>query len=122
MIKAFKIVKTDADADIECWASGDLDMNDLMRLNYAELSWMIETCRRGIKQFCGIERGQARSEKARRNHIELTLRAFLRIEHHCFVKGISWFEATISIVRNAVRAYLLKPVYTLDPVNLYATA
>ena len=97
-------------------------MNNLMRLKYAEISWMIETYHRGIKQFCGIERCQARSERAQRNHIEMALRAFMRIEYHCFVKGISWFEAKISIVRDAVRAYLAKPIYTLQPINLYATA
>jgi hypothetical protein len=36
MIKVFKIVRTDA--DIEYWASSDLDMSDFMRLKYAELS------------------------------------------------------------------------------------
>ena len=82
-------------------------MSDLMRLKYAELSWMIETCHRGVKQFCGIE---------------LAVRAFLRIKCHCFVKGISWFEVKTSIIRNAVRAYLAKPIYTLDSINLYATA
>jgi putative transposase len=120
MIKVFKNVRTYD--DFEYWATNDLKMNDLIRLKYAELSWMIETYHRGIKQFCGIERCQARSERAQRNHIELALRAFLRLEYHCFVKGISWFEAKISIVRNAVRAYLAKPIYTLTPVNLYATA
>jgi hypothetical protein len=35
---------------------------------------------------------------------------------------MSWFEAKISIVRDAVRAYLAKPIYTLQPINLYATA
>jgi hypothetical protein len=120
MIKVFKNVRTYD--DFEYWATNDLTMNDLMRLKYAEISWMIETYHRGIKQFCGIERCQARSERAQRNHIELALRAFLRLEYHCFVKGISWFEAKISIVRNAVRAYLAKPIYTLTPVNLYATA
>lgn len=120
MIKMFKNVRTDD--DFEYWATDDLKMNDLIRLKYAEISWMIETYHRGIKQFCGIERCQARSERAQRNHIELALRAFLRLEYHCFVKGISWFEAKISIVRDAVRAYLAKPIYTLAPVNLYATA
>ena len=120
MIKVFKNVRTYD--DFEYWATNDLKMNDLMRLKYAELSWMIETYHRGIKQFCGIERCQARSERAQRNHIEMALRAFLRLEYHCFVKGISWFEAKISIVRDAVRAYLAKPIYTLEPVNLYATA
>lgn len=120
MIKLFKIVRTDA--DIEYQASSSLDTSDLIRLKYAELAWMIETYHRGVKQFCGIERCQARSEKAQRNYIELAMRAFLRIEYHCFVKGISWFEAKTSIIRNAVRAYLAKPIYTLAPVNLYATA
>lgn len=120
LIKVFKIAGTDD--GIEYWATDDLRMNDLERLKYSEISWMIETYHRGIKQFCGIERCQARSENAQRNHIELALRAFLRLEYHCFVKGISWFEAKTSIIRDAVRAYLAKPIYTLDPINLYATA
>ncbi len=120
MIKVFKKVKKED--DFEYRATNDLKMSELMRLKYAEISWMVETYHRGIKQFCGIERCQARSERAQRNHIEMALRAFLRLEYHCFVKGISWFEAKISIVRDAVKAYLAKPIYTLEPVNLYATA
>lgn len=110
LIKVFKIVKTDD--DIEYWATSDLEMFDLMRLKYAEISWMIETYHRGIKQFCGVERCQARSENAQRNHIELALRAFLRLEYHCFVKGISWFEAKTDIIRDAVRTYIAHPIYT----------
>ena len=120
MIKVFRTVRTDDDA--EYWATNDLKMNELERLKHSELSWMIETYHRGIKQFSGIERCQARSERAQRNHIELALRAFLRIEYHCFVKGLSWFEAKTSIIREAVRAYLANPIYTLDPIKLYATA
>ena len=108
-IKVFKIVVTEN--HIEYWATNDLQMTDLTRLNFAQLSWMIETYHRGIKQFCGIERCQARSEAAQRNHIELALRAFLRLEYHSFVKGISWFEAKTSIIRDAVRNYLANPAY-----------
>lgn len=68
MIKVFKKVRTDD--DFEYWATNDLKMTDLLRLKYAEISWMIETYHRGVKQFCGIERCQARSERAQRNHIE----------------------------------------------------
>lgn len=120
MIKVFRTVRTET--DVEHRATDDLGMRELMRLKYAEFSWMIETYHRGIKQFCGAERCRAGSERAQRNHIEMALRAFLRLEYHCFVKGISWFEAKISIVRDAVRAYLAKPIYTLQPINLYATA
>jgi hypothetical protein len=38
-------------------------MTELTRLKFAQFSWMIETYHRGIKQFCGIERCQARSER-----------------------------------------------------------
>jgi hypothetical protein len=108
-IKVFKIVVTEN--HIEYWATNDLQLNELTRLKFAQWSWMIETYHRGIKQFCGIERCQARSATAQRNHIELALRAFLRLEFHSFVKGISWFEAKTSIIRAAVRAYLANPVY-----------
>lgn len=109
LIKIFKIVTTDG--DIEYWATNDLTLAELSRLKYSEWAWMIETYHRGIKQFCGIERCQARSATAQRNHIELALRAFLRLEYHSFVKGISWFEAKTSIIRDAVRAYLAQPTY-----------
>lgn len=108
-IKVFKIVVTEN--HIEYWATNDLQMTDLTRLKFTQFSWMIETYHRGIKQFCGIERCQARSATAQRNHIELALRAFLRLEFHSFVKGISWFEAKTSIIREAVRAYLAHPAY-----------
>jgi putative transposase len=108
-IKVFKIVVTKN--HIEYWATNDVQMNELTRLKFAQWSWMIETYHRGIKQFCGVERCQARSATAQRNHIELALRAFLRLEFHSFVKGISWFEAKTSIIRDAVRAYLVHPTY-----------
>ena len=79
------------------------------------LSWSIEEYHRGIKQLVGVERCLARTAIAQRNHIGLALRAFLRIERHCFLTGISWFEAKASIIRQAVRAYLAQPIYTLNP-------
>ena len=108
-VKVFKLVVTEN--HIEYWATNDLQMSELTRLKFAQFAWMIETYHRGIKQFCGIERCQARSETAQRNHIELALRAFLRLEFHSFVNGISWFEAKTSIIRDAVRAYLAQPTY-----------
>lgn len=113
MIKVFKIVATDG--DIEYWATNDLQMGELMRVKYGGEAWTIEQFHRGIKQFSGIERCQARSRRAQRNHIGFALRAFLRLEVHCYQTGISWFEAKTSIIREAVRAYLAKPLFTLEP-------
>jgi putative transposase len=39
-----------------------------------------------------------------RNHIGFAIGAFLRLEMYGFNTGISWYEAKLSIVRNAVRS------------------
>lgn len=110
-ILVFKIVATDG--DIDYWATNDLTMRELTRLRFAEYAWHIETYHRGIKQFCGIECSQARLARTQRNHIGLALRAFLRLEAFSFYHGLSWFEAKLAIVRQAVAAYLATPWYTL---------
>lgn len=112
LIKVFKIVAPDG--DIEYWATNDLEMDELTRLKFAEQVSIIENYHRGIKQFCGIDQAQVRSARAQRNHIGMALRAFLRLEYHRLRTGISWFEAKTAIIRQAVRAYLAQPLYTLD--------
>jgi len=72
-----------------------------MRIRWAGYAWTIEYYHRGIKQFRGIERAQVRAARAQRNHIGLCLRAFLRLESHCYRTGISWFEAKTTIIRAA---------------------
>jgi len=51
--------------------------------------------------------------RAHRNHIGFALRVFLRIERYSFSTGDSWFEAKLSIIREAVRLYFSHPTYTL---------
>ena len=111
LIRLFKIVTPDG--DIEWWASNALQMSPLTRTRWAGYAWTIEHYHRGIKQFCGVERAHVRAARAQRNHIGLCLRAFLRLERHCYHAGISWFEAKTAIIRPAVRAYLANPLYTL---------
>lgn len=112
-VKVFKIVALNG--DIDYWATNDLEMGELKRLQLAEEAWTIEEYHRGLKQCCGVERAQFRSSRAQRNHIGLAIRAFWRLEIHWFISGVSWFEAKVSIVREAVRSYLTHPWYTLPP-------
>jgi putative transposase len=107
LVKVFKIVAPDG--DIGYWASSDLSMTDLERQHLAECSWTIETYHRGIKQHTEVEKCQARSATAQRNHIALALRAFVRLEWHLYSTGISWVEAKANVIRDAVRAYLAHP-------------
>lgn len=113
MVKVFRLI--DRNGDAEHWATSKIEMSDLERVKYASFSWQIEQYHRGIKQFCLIERAQCRRRRPWQNHINLCLRAFLRIESHCYHKGISWFEAKTSIIRDAVRNYLANPKYSLIP-------
>jgi putative transposase len=112
-VKVFKIVTPDG--DIDYWATNDLNLGELQRLQFAEFGWAIEEYHRGLKQCCGAERAQVRSSRAQRNHIGFAIRAFLRLELHWFSTGISWYETKLAIVRDAIRAYLSAPRFLLTP-------
>ena len=90
-IRVFKVVSRDG--DIEYWATNDLAMDELTRLELAERCWAIEDYHRALKQCCGVERCQARSARAQRNHIGMAIRAFLRLAWHFYATGVSWYEA-----------------------------
>jgi putative transposase len=108
----FRLVSTDGDT--EYWATSDLALGAGGRQKYSELAWGIEVYHRGLKQFCGVERAQVRAGRAQRNHITCALRAFLRFEQHRTVTGVSWWDAKLGIIRDAVRAYRAAPTYTLS--------
>ena len=110
-ILVFRIVSPDGDT--EDWATSDLTLGELSRLQYAEWAWGIEVYHRGLKQHCAVERAQVRAAAAQRNHITCAIRAFLRLEQHRLVTGVSWWEAKTSLIRDAVRAYLAHPRYSL---------
>jgi hypothetical protein len=111
LVRVFKIVAKDG--DIEYWATNDLGMDELGRLAHAERAWAIEEYHRGLKQYCGAERSQARGHTAQRNHIGLAIRALLRLEWHRYTTGVSWAEAKARIVREAIRGYVTRPRYVL---------
>jgi Transposase DDE domain len=110
-IKVFKIVTEEG--DIEYWATDVLEMDEPEREKMGRHSWKIEEYHRGIKQFCGVERCQARNGLSQRAHIMFSLRAFLRLELERLKTGISWFETKRRIMRNAIISYLKCPCYLI---------
>ena len=109
-----RVSRTDGpDGVAEYWASDDLGLEAGMSQHYAELSFAIENHHRDLKQNCGVQRCQARSGRAQRNHIGFSLRAFLRLEWHSFTTGISGFEAKLRLIRKAVQSYLENPGFRL---------
>lgn len=109
MVKAFRIVARNGDT--EHWITNDLGMDDQTRLGYAERAWGIEEFHRGLKQHTAVDRCQTRMARAQRNHIGFALRAFVRLEWHRYRSGVSWFAAKLSIIREAVRAFLTRQTF-----------
>ena len=90
----------------------DLDESDIERPG--NKSWKIEEYHRGIKQYCGVEKCQARKKESQRAHIMFSLRAFLRLELQRVRNGISWFESKAKIHRVAAIEYLNRQRYKLN--------
>jgi hypothetical protein len=114
LIRVFRIVPTNGSTeDVEYWATSEREMPAPVREQYAHLSWSIEQYHRALKQHCGVERAQVRGARAQRNHIGCAIRAFVRLEVHRVHTGIGWWEAKQRLIREAIRAYLAQPLYTL---------
>ena len=113
MVKVFRIVAPDGDT--RHWVTNNLEMEELQRLVWAERLWSIEEYHRGLKQFCGVEKSQVRKARGQRNHIGMAIRALVRLEYNRFTTGMSWFEAKMQIIRQAVREFIAHPLYSLPP-------
>lgn len=112
-VKVFRVFATDGTA--EYWATSLAAVNQAQRQGFAKSAWRIEMYHRALKQQCLIERAQCRRLRPVSNHIGLCIRAFVRIESHCYREKMSWIQAKTSIIRYAVRAYLSNPRYLLLP-------
>ena len=110
-IKVFRLVS--ADGDTHYWATDVLDMHEEQRKELAKKAWKIEEYHRAIKQFCGVEKCQARRNNVQRAHIMMALRAFLRFEIQRIKTGITWFELKLRITRNAINNFIRNPMYSL---------
>lgn len=107
MIKVFRTVAKDG--DVEYWGTSELGMDEEGRKALAKQAWGIEQYHRGLKQCCGIEKAQVRLGTAQRGHLQLAIRAFVRLEAYRLKTGVSWYEAKTAIVRTAIREYLAHP-------------
>jgi putative transposase len=110
-VRGFRTVAKEGDA--EYWATSDLSMTEAEWAEWARQGFGIENYHRGLKQCCGIEKCQARKAAAQRGHIQLALRAYVRLETHWWNSGVSWYQAKADIIRTAIRTYLAHPRYLL---------
>jgi putative transposase len=110
-VRVFRTLSRDGEA--EHWATDDVEMAEEEREELSARGWGIEVYHRGLKQCCGVEKAQVRGAVAQLNHLAYSIRAFIRLEVNRLRSGVSWYEAKASIVREAIRAYLINPILTL---------
>ena len=131
LVKVFRTVSTNGDAEedetkedetkedetetVQYWATNDLQMTEENRRELARRAWGVETYHRRLKQYCGVERSQHQSIRAQHNHIQMSIRAFLRLELHRVRTAVSFYESKTAIIRDAIRAYLADPIHVLPP-------
>jgi putative transposase len=112
-VKVFRTVSKDGDE--EYFATNDLGMTKAKREELERKGWGMEVYHRALKPCCGVEKAQVRKAVSMLRHLRLALRAFLRLEVYRLRTGVSWYEAKIAIVRDAIRGYLAHPLYVLHP-------
>lgn len=112
-IKVFRV--RDTNGASEYWATSLKELTETERETQAKSAWRIEMYHRALKQQCLIERAQCRRLRPVMNHIGLCIRAFVRLESHCYREKMSWIQAKTGIIRDAVKAYLSNPRYSLTP-------
>jgi hypothetical protein len=114
-VELYRVVETKGKSESVRFFIGSEEVLDESEIQQRrETAYQIEGYHRGLKQECHIERCQARSGRKQKNHVGLAIRAFLRLEQHRFNTGISRFESKASIIREAIRSYLRKPLLLLE--------
>jgi putative transposase len=106
-VRLFRTVAPNGDG--EYWITNQMEMSAEDRLDWERQSFKIESYHRGLKQCCAVERCQCRSGVKQHGHVLLSLRAFVRLEANRLATGVSWYEAKLDIVREAIRHYLARP-------------
>ncbi len=64
--------------------------------------WSIEIYHRELKQACGIERCQARTSRAQRNHIFLAITAWYEKHHRYYFKQISVYQQHWDVIKRSI--------------------
>lgn len=65
--------------------------------------WSIEVYHRELKQTCGIERCQARTGRAQRNHICLAVFAWLEMNKRRINEKITFYQQTWEVIKTSIQ-------------------
>ena len=110
-IRVFKFIAKDG--DIEYWATNNLDATSQDASEARVMRWNVEEFHRALKQTTGINKCQARNNRAQRTHIFCSIRSFIVLECYRLKTKTTWYEAKKQIIREAIQIYLTDPLIPL---------
>ncbi|WP_290603789.1 transposase, partial [Arsenophonus sp. ENCA] len=68
--------------------------------------WSVEVYHREVKQNCGIERCQARTSRAQRNHIFLAISAWFEQHKRRISEKITLYQQNWDVIKNAIAEHI----------------
>ena len=71
-------------------------------LSYVKKRWNVEVYHRELKQTCGLERCQARTCRAQRNHILLSILAWMRHFKRRCLDNSSFYQQKWEVIKPAI--------------------
>jgi hypothetical protein len=74
--------------------------------------WKIEVYHRELKQTCGLERCQSRTGRAQRNHIFLSISAWIQKYKRRLVEGVSFYQQKWDVIKNDISREMTKIMMT----------
>ena len=95
------------------WATNCLIMDATDRRNLQAIAWSIENYHRALKELCCVRDCKIRKETGQRNHINCSLRAYIRLEAVQQQQDITIYQAKWEIIRSAIAEYVRQPKYAL---------
>ena len=104
---------TNKNGEDRYWITNYLKMDDVDRRNLQAICWAIENYHRALKGLCCVRDCKIRKAAGQRNHINCSIRAFVRFEVAKLREKITLYDAKWQISKPAIIEYLKHPIYAL---------
>lgn len=100
LVKVFKFVTKNGRIDFI--ATSNLKATRTKIQQSFKTRWEIEVLHREIKQTCGIDRCQAHSGRAQRNHITMAFLTWFARQRNRFSSGLTFYQQVWSVIKDAI--------------------
>lgn len=99
-VTAFKFVAKNGRIDYVITNMDNPSRNDVEKI--MKIRWKIEVYHRELKQTCGLERCQSRNARAQRNHIFMSIYAWINKFKRRVREGLSFYQQDWDVIKTAI--------------------